>query len=94
MSETLQPAQVQGLDNAGWKIGVDAFSQKMTHGRRGHPLLHPRNEWRNIAYFYNADQMVKVWYYNNAALSKQDALNIASKAPAPAGNYITFKSVT
>ena len=86
--------RVARLNVAGWVMGIVAFPQTVTHGRRGHPLLKPRNQWRNIAHFYNQQQMVKVWYWNNAAFSKADAVNQAERAPVPTGNYITFnKSV-
>ena len=78
------------LYDAGWVLGVTSFPQKMTHGRRGHLLRTPKNEWRNLAYFFNRQQMVKVWYWNNSATNKQHALDLASLYPAPAGTYITF----
>ena len=82
--------RVARLNDAGWVLSVDSFPQTLTHGRRGHLLRTPRIEWRNLAYFYNRQQMVKVWYWNNSATSKQHALDLAKTAPAPAGNYITF----
>lgn len=78
------------LSAAGWELGIEAYAQKMTRGRRGHALVTPKNEWRNVAHLYNPQQMVKVWYWNNSALSKADAVAQAERTPAPVGNYVTF----
>ena len=82
------------LANAGWVLGVEAFSQPVTHGSRGHLLRTPRNEWRTLAHFYNQQQLVAVWYYNNRAVFKREAVDLAKRRPVPAGHYTHFnKSV-
>lgn len=86
--------RVERLKAAGWVLGITAFSDKKVKGNRGHTLRTPRNEWRNIAYFYHPEQQVKVWYWDNLAKSKEGALRMASNNPPPAGNYEIFQIAT
>ena len=46
-------SRLKRLANAGWVLGIVSYSVVKHRGRRGHLLHTPRNEWRNLAHFYN-----------------------------------------
>jgi len=87
-------SRIKRLEDAGWKLGIKAFSTKHFRGKRGHLLRKPRNEWRNICHFHNAATGVRVFYWNNWASSKAEAVNRAKDCPPPSGAFITHYEPT
>ncbi len=89
-------SRVDRLKAAGWVLGVIAYPEKKVKNRRGQVLRTVRNVWRNVAYFYSVLHQTKVWYWNNSALGKQDAMRTASHTPAPAAgeSYTMFNKPT
>ena len=91
--------EVAKLEAAGWKLGICWYSHKITKGRKGHALMKPRNGFRNIGYFYdtNTEPLTtgwRVWYWDNMAITKEEAIAIAERTPPPPGTFITYSKPT
>lgn len=86
--------RVKRLEAAGWVLGIYAYSHKVFRGRRGNLLRHPKYEWRNVAYFFNAPTNWRVFYWDNDGYSKRHAQDLALRQPAPKGTFTTFSKPT
>jgi len=90
--------RVARLQAAGWVLGVESYSHKSRMGKRGYLLRNPRNEWRNIAYFFHVPSQTRVFYWDNSATSKASAVGLANRLPAPAlpfhQGFTTFSKPT
>src|SRR5512143_23618 len=83
VGDTFFLSRVNRLAAAGWVLGTLAYSHKVHQGRRGYVLRHPRNEWRNTAYFFNVASKMRVFYWDNAGDSKRHAQDLTLRQPAP-----------
>jgi hypothetical protein len=81
---------VRQIEDAGWKLGIDYYSHVLYLGRLGRPLRTPKREWRNIAHWHNTETMERVFYWDNVALTKREALSMSDRTPPPPGGFHTF----
>jgi hypothetical protein len=74
----------EAIKKNGWKLGIYAYRQQVTHtlSRRPRPLKHPRWQWRVVGHFFKGKHAI--WYYNDASLSKGYAIDAAKSYPVPA----------
>lgn len=78
---------VETLKAGGWKLGIVAqqvSAKKAT-----------RTTWRNIAYFFNPETKMRVFYWENDGRSKKHAQQTAYSHPVPAGfeHFTTVSAV-
>jgi hypothetical protein len=81
----------QKLEAGGWKLGIHAFRDRQTKGRRGRWLRKPRYQWKVVAYWFNTTTREQIWYYHCEALSKADAQDRAARSPMPEELYTTVQ---
>lgn len=98
VGDTFFLSRVNRLAAAGWVLGTLAYRHKVYKGRKGYPLRHPKNEWRNIAYFFHVPTKVRVFYWDNDGMSKRHANDLALRQPAPklphGQHFVTYNKST